>query len=51
MPIIQHPAENLASYALSSEDVAAQLGVDSDEGLTVAEADQRLAEYGPNELS
>jgi P-type Ca2+ transporter type 2C len=50
MTTMQHPAENLAPYALSAQDVTAQLGVDADEGLTADEVDRRLAEYGPNEL-
>jgi Ca2+-transporting ATPase len=50
MTTMQHPAENLAPYALSAQDVTAQMGVDADEGLTAAEVDRRLAEYGPNEL-
>ncbi|MGY1702169.1 cation-translocating P-type ATPase [Geodermatophilus sp. SYSU D00766] len=50
MVIAQHPVENLAPYALPALDVAAQLGVDADEGLAAAEAERRLAEYGPNEL-
>src|ERR1044072_9097079 len=50
MTTVQHPAENLAPYALSAQDVTAQMGVDADEGLTAAEVDRRLAEYGPNEL-
>jgi P-type Ca2+ transporter type 2C len=44
------PAENLAPYALSAQDVTAQMDVDEHEGLTDAEVDRRLAEYGPNEL-
>jgi P-type Ca2+ transporter type 2C len=50
MTIQQRPAENLAPYALSAEDVTAQLGVDADEGLAAEEVDRRLAQYGPNEL-
>jgi P-type Ca2+ transporter type 2C len=50
MTTMQHPAENLAPYAQSAQDVTAQMGVDADEGLTVDEVDRRLAEYGPNEL-
>src|SRR5690348_10648079 len=40
----------LAWYALSAEDVTAQMDVDADQGLTGAEVERRLAEYGPNEL-
>ncbi|MGP0025762.1 MAG: HAD-IC family P-type ATPase, partial [Streptosporangiaceae bacterium] len=50
MTTVQHPAENLAWYALPAEDVAGQMGVDPDAGLDTAEAERRLAEYGPNEL-
>jgi P-type Ca2+ transporter type 2C len=50
MTIMQQPAESLAPYALSAQDVTSQLGVDADQGLSAAEVDQRLAEYGPNEL-
>jgi P-type Ca2+ transporter type 2C len=50
MTIVEHPAEDRAPYALSAQDVTAQMGVDADEGLSVAEVDRRLAEYGPNEL-
>jgi P-type Ca2+ transporter type 2C len=50
MTTMQHPAENLAPYAQSAQDVTAQMGVDADEGLTAEEVDRRLAEYGPNEL-
>jgi P-type Ca2+ transporter type 2C len=50
MTVMQHPSEKLAPYSLSAQDVAAQMGVDVDQGLTDAEVDQRLAEYGPNEL-
>jgi Ca2+-transporting ATPase len=41
---------HVAWYARPAQDVTAQLGVDADEGLTAAEAERRLAEYGPNEL-
>src|SRR5215468_8543867 len=48
---IEQPAGGgLAWYALSPQDVTTQMGVDADTGLTVAEVDRRLAEYGPNEL-
>src|SRR5690349_20202256 len=50
MATVQHPAENFAPYALSAQDVTAQMGVDAAEGLTAGEVDRRLAEYGPNEL-
>jgi len=48
---IEQPADGgLTWYALSVQDVTAQMGVDPDTGLTVTEAERRLAEYGPNEL-
>jgi Ca2+-transporting ATPase len=40
----------LAWYALSAQDVMAQMDVDADQGLAGAEVERRLAEYGPNEL-
>jgi len=46
----QHPGGDVAWYALSAQDVTAQLGVHADEGLTAAEVERRLAQYGPNEL-
>src|SRR5215472_4762524 len=50
MTTLQHPAENLAWYALSAQDVAGQLGVNPEEGLDVHQAERRLEEYGPNAL-
>ena len=50
MTTVQQPAGNLAWYALSAEDVTAQMGVDPDDGLDADEVERRLAEYGPNEL-
>src|SRR6201993_178544 len=47
---IEQPGDRLVWYALPVQDVTTQLGVDADAGLTVAEVDRRLAEYGPNEL-
>jgi Ca2+-transporting ATPase len=47
---IEPPGGGLAWYALSARDVTAQMGVDADAGLTVAEVHRRQAEYGPNEL-
>src|SRR6478752_733126 len=50
-PTIEQPAGGgLTWYALSAQDVTAQMGVDADQGLTAAEVERRLAEYGPNEL-
>jgi P-type Ca2+ transporter type 2C len=50
MTTVQQPAENLAWYALSAQDVAGQMGVDPEDGLDAHEAERRLEEYGPNEL-
>src|ERR1700759_2740790 len=48
---IEQPAGGgLTWYALSAQDVTAQMGVDPDQGLTVSEVERRQAEYGPNEL-
>jgi Ca2+-transporting ATPase len=48
---IEQPAGGgLTWYALSAQDVTAQMGVDAETGLTVAEVERRQAEYGPNEL-
>jgi Ca2+-transporting ATPase len=35
---------------MSAEDAAGRMGVDPDQGLDAAEAERRLAQYGPNEL-
>src|SRR5512141_207203 len=46
------PAEAEAAwYALAPAEVAAELRVDPARGLTAAEAEQRLQEYGPNALA
>jgi Ca2+-transporting ATPase len=50
MTTVQHPAENLAWYAVSAETAATQMGVDPEHGLGDADAARRLEEYGPNEL-
>jgi Ca2+-transporting ATPase len=50
MTTTQHPAEELAPYALAAQDVMARLGVEADQGLSAAEVDRRLKEYGTNEL-
>jgi Ca2+-transporting ATPase len=39
------------SYALTAEEAAQQLGVEMAKGLSSAEAQQRLGQYGPNELA
>jgi P-type Ca2+ transporter type 2C len=50
MTTLQQPAQNLAWYALSAQEVAGQLGVNPDDGLDAHQAERRLEEYGPNEL-
>jgi P-type Ca2+ transporter type 2C len=50
MTIVKQPAENVAWYALSAQDVAGQLDVDPDVGQDAHQAERRLEEYGPNEL-
>ena len=47
---VEQPGDRLPWYTLSAQDTTAQLGVDPGTGLTVAEVDRRLADYGPNEL-
>jgi len=44
-------ANQSAWYALSAEDTARQLQVDPARGLTASEAQQRLQQYGPNQLA
>ena len=50
MTTTKPPVENVAWWALSAADVAAQEGVDPDRGLDASDAAQRLASYGLNEL-
>ncbi len=50
MSTIAQSSETPAWYAISAEDVAARLTVDTDQGLSDDDAAQRLAEYGPNQL-
>ena len=50
MSTIAQSSETPAWYAISPEDVAARLTVDTDQGLSDDDAAQRLAEYGPNQL-
>src|ERR1700749_3853369 len=48
-PTIEQPAGGgLTWYALSAQEGTAQMGVDADTGLTVAEVERRQAEYRPN---
>src|SRR6516225_7960663 len=46
----KHPGGDTAWYALPADDVITRLGVNADEGLSAAEVQRRLAEYGPNAL-
>ena len=50
-PTATSAAEQPNWYALPGDDVAAQLKVDPAKGLSAAEAQQRLQQYGPNELA
>ena len=49
-PASKQPASEAGWYARPAEDAAAQLGVDPDQGLGTDAAQQRLTEYGPNEI-
>jgi P-type Ca2+ transporter type 2C len=46
----RRPGENVPWYSLPAQDMIAQLDVEAEDGLAAAEAEQRLAQYGPNEL-
>jgi Ca2+-transporting ATPase len=46
----KHPSGDTAWYALPAADVITRMGVNADEGLSAAEVERRLAEYGPNAL-
>jgi P-type Ca2+ transporter type 2C len=50
MTTVERTADDVAWYALSAEDAAGRMGVDAALGLDAARVEQRLAEYGPNEL-
>ena len=50
MTTTEHPVEDIHWYALSPEEAARAADVDLDRGLDAAEAQRRLAEYGPNQL-
>ena len=47
-PAPQAATEDKKWFALSSEDVASELGVDTQAGLASDEATKRLDKYGPN---
>ena len=38
-------------WSLTPEDAASRLSVDADEGLSAAEVERRLAQYGPNQIA
>ena len=44
-------AADAAWYALAPEEAARRLGVDPAQGLSAAEAQRRLQQYGPNALA
>ena len=50
MTTIEHPASEAAWHSISPCDVAADLGVEPDQGLDAGEVEQRLSRYGSNEL-
>ena len=51
MSIMEQSADSPAWYAEDPEAALAALSVDPDPGLDAAEAQRRLAEYGPNQLA
>ena len=50
MTTTKPPAEDVAWYALSADEVARAQHVDPGQGLDAGEVTRRQAEYGPNEL-
>ena len=44
-------AQDVAWYRLSPAQVAEKLGVDPAKGLSAAEAQSRLSNYGPNQMA
>lgn len=44
------PSDPLLPWSLSTDSVLEALGSDSTQGLTAAEATQRLRQYGPNTI-
>ena len=50
MTVAPDPTRLDAAHVQTAEEVAAILGVDVDAGLTAPEAEQRLAQFGPNEV-
>jgi P-type Ca2+ transporter type 2C len=50
MTTTSRPADRTAWHTLEPTDVARELGVEPDEGLSAEEVKRRLDEYGPNQL-
>jgi Ca2+-transporting ATPase len=50
MTAIEQTTPKVEWHSRSADEVAAELGVDPDQGLDSAEAERRLTQYGPNEL-
>jgi P-type Ca2+ transporter type 2C len=50
MTTTKPPAQDVAWYALSTDEAARALGVDPGQGLAAGDVTRRQAEYGPNEL-
>ncbi len=50
MTVLDRPAEKTAWYAQPADQVASQLGVDPQQGLSAEEVARRLTENGPNEI-
>ena len=50
MTTIEQPTSPAAWHSRSAEDVASSLGVEPDQGLLPSAVEQRLSQYGPNEL-
>jgi P-type Ca2+ transporter type 2C len=50
MTITKQATQDVAWHTLPASEAAARLAVDPDHGLDAAEVEQRLGQYGPNEL-
>ena len=48
--MVEPSSNRVNSYALTAEEAASQLGVEIAKGLSGAEAQKRLQQYGPNQL-
>ena len=49
-PVISEKPE-ITWHSMTSDEVVARLGTNLDKGLSIDLAEQRLAEYGPNQLA